>query len=44
MENERILKSMDNVSDAIDFSSKDYFSKVEQILIWMKSHIEEKLR
>ena len=41
-ENERILDPMDNNSDDIDVDSEEDDATVEQILKWMKLHIEEK--
>ena len=42
-DNDRLLKSMDNCSNATDVSSEDDAATVEQILNLMKPHIEEKI-
>ena len=42
-DNERLLQSMDNCSNATDVSSEDDAATVEQILNLMKPHIEEKI-
>ena len=41
IDNERILKSMDNSSNVIDIASEDDVATVEQILKLMKPHIEK---